>query len=50
VDPSDDYLVSLAESQSALLISGDAHLLELADRLPVRSPRAFLDLLDQRAG
>jgi len=34
-DPGDDYLVS-----------GDAHLVELADRLPVRSPRAFLEMLD----
>jgi uncharacterized protein len=45
-DPGDDYLLSLAESESALLISGDAHLVKLADRLPVRSPRAFLELLD----
>jgi uncharacterized protein len=41
-DPDDDYLIALAESQSAMLVSGDRHLLELAERLPIRSPKVFL--------
>lgn len=46
-DPGDDYLVALAATQRALLVSGDAHVLALEERLlPVYTPRAFLDLLD----
>lgn len=41
-DPDDDYLIALAHSQSAALISGDSDLLELADRIPVYSPAEFL--------
>jgi putative PIN family toxin of toxin-antitoxin system len=37
-DPDDDYLLVLAESQNAVLVSGDSHLLELADRAPILSP------------
>jgi len=44
-DPGDDYLLALAESQSALLVSGDKHLLGLADRFPIYTPEAFLDTL-----
>jgi putative PIN family toxin of toxin-antitoxin system len=44
-DPDDDYLVALAAAAGAVLVSGDAHLLALAGRLPVCSPRAFLELL-----
>lgn len=44
-DPGDDYLLALAEALGALLVSGDRHLLKLADRLPVVSPRQFLDSL-----
>ena len=45
-DPADDYLIGLAASERALLVSGDAHVLALEDRLvPVYTPRAFLDLL-----
>lgn len=39
-DPVDDYLIALAA-----VISGDRHLLELSDRIPVYSPREFLELL-----
>ena len=46
-DPGDDYLLALAEGQSALLVSGDQHLLGLADRFPVRTPRAFLEALER---
>ena len=44
-DPGDDYLLALAESQNALLVSGDEHLLDLANRFPVRTPRDFLNVL-----
>lgn len=44
-DAGDEYLLRLAESQQAYLVSGDAHLLELAGTQPVRAPRAFLDVL-----
>jgi putative PIN family toxin of toxin-antitoxin system len=46
-DPRDDYLLALAEAERAILVSGDRHLLELSDRFPVRTPRAFLDALDE---
>ena len=44
-DPGDDYLVALAESTAAILVSGDLDLLALAPGLPVLSPAAFLGLL-----
>jgi putative PIN family toxin of toxin-antitoxin system len=48
-DPGDDYLVALAAAQRALLVSGDAHVLALEERLlPVYTPRAFLELLDRQ--
>ena len=41
-DPDDDYLLALAASASAILVSGDAHLLDMAATgLPVRSPAAM---------
>jgi putative PIN family toxin of toxin-antitoxin system len=46
VDPGDDYVLALAEHERALLVSGDQHLLALADRLPIHSARAFLDALE----
>jgi len=45
-DPGDDYVLALAERERAVLVSGDRHLLDLADELPVRSARAFLNLLE----
>ena len=47
-DPDDDYLVALAEANRCdVLVSGDAHLLGLIrSRVPVISPRRFLDLLE----
>lgn len=50
VDPGDDYLIALAADQRALLISGDRHLLELVDRLPIQSPATFLASLDEAYG
>ncbi len=44
-DPQDDYLIVLAAVHRTALVSGDKHLLVLADHLPVFSPRGFLDLL-----
>lgn len=41
-DPDDDYLIALAHSQSAALVSGDSDLLELAEEIPVFSPADFL--------
>ena len=44
-DPGDDYLLALAENEHAVLVSGDRHLLQLADNLPIQTARAFLDTL-----
>jgi uncharacterized protein len=41
-DPGDDYLVALAETERAVLVSGDRHLLALTSELPVLTPREFL--------
>jgi uncharacterized protein len=41
-DPDDDYLIALAHSQNAALVSGDTNLLDLADKIPVFSPAEFL--------
>jgi len=41
-DPGDDYLLALAETARAALVSGDRHLLALSDELPVLTPREFL--------
>ena len=46
-DPGDDYLLALAESERALLVSGDRHLLVLAEELPILTARAFLDALGE---
>jgi uncharacterized protein len=46
-DPNDDYLIALAADASAVLVSGDHHLLDLRDRIPVYSPAEFLALLAQ---
>jgi uncharacterized protein len=46
-DPDDDYLVALARAAGArFLVSGDTHLLGLADATPpILTPRQFLDVL-----
>lgn len=45
-DPGDEYLVALARAARAdVLVSGDPDLLKLRSRIPVRSPREFLDSL-----
>ncbi|HEU6439183.1 MAG TPA: putative toxin-antitoxin system toxin component, PIN family [Terriglobales bacterium] len=41
-NPGDDYLISLAADQHAVLVSGDGHLLTLAGDFPIQTPAAFL--------
>jgi putative PIN family toxin of toxin-antitoxin system len=45
VDPGDDYLISLAADQHAVLVSGDGHLLALAGEIPIRTPAVYLSLV-----
>lgn len=42
LDPDDDYLIALAHSQNAVLVSGDSHLLDLSGGAPILSPADFL--------
>lgn len=45
-DPGDEYLIQLARAARAdALASGDPHLTRLRSRIPVKSPREFLDSL-----
>jgi len=44
-DPNDDYVLALAAVARAMIVSGDRHLLELGDRLPVYSPSQFWSLV-----
>lgn len=45
-DPDDEYLVDLARAAAAdVFVSGDAHLLDLRDHLPVMTPAEFLATL-----
>ena len=46
-DPGDDYLLALAARERTPLVSGGAHVLGLSDRLPISSPRAFLQQLER---
>jgi uncharacterized protein len=48
-DPGDDYLLALAEHERAVLVSGDQHLLALADELPIEAAGGFLAHLDDAA-
>ncbi len=47
-DPGDAYLLALAAASDAVLVTGDRHLLGLADTFPVRAPASFLAKLDER--
>jgi uncharacterized protein len=47
-DPDDAYLVALAARERCALVSGDKALLALAGRIPVFTPRDFLDLVRAR--
>ena len=44
-DADDDYLITLAASERCVLVTGDGHLLGLADQIPVYTPAGFLKLL-----
>jgi uncharacterized protein len=46
-DPGDDYLIALAASSHALLVSGDRHLLDLPDRIPILNPAGFVKQLQR---
>lgn len=46
VDPGDGYLLALAATARAALVSGDKHLLALADDMPIFTPADFLHELD----
>lgn len=45
IDANDDYLIALGEATHAVIVSGDGHLLDLADQIPVYAPSDFLELL-----
>jgi predicted nucleic acid-binding protein len=49
IDPNDDYLLALAAGSSAVLASGDRHLLDLRERWPVVTPQRFLLTLSEAA-
>lgn len=44
-DPDDDYLVALAEAADAVIVTGDADLLDADLPPPATTPRALLDTL-----
>lgn len=41
-DPGDDYLIGLAWSAEAILVTGDDHLLGIGSDLPIHTPASFL--------
>jgi uncharacterized protein len=47
-DAEDDYLIALAATHRAALVSGDKHLLALQSQIPVFTPRGFLSSLRTR--
>ena len=48
-DSEDDYLIALAASRGAILVSGDRHLLDLAGQIPVIEPALFLEQLAEES-
>ena len=44
-DPGDDYLLALAASSEAVLVTQDPDLLSLRERYPIRTAAEFLELL-----
>ena len=44
-DPDEDYLLALAISRRAFLVTGDQHLLGLPDDLPILTPAEFASKL-----
>lgn len=49
-DPNDDFVVAIAEGARAIIVSGDRRLLDMAGRLPVRSPAEFCRLVRTHGG
>jgi uncharacterized protein len=49
-DADDDYLLALAAGEDALLVSGDKHLLALADEFPILLPVRFLECIESPPG
>ncbi len=49
-DPGDDDVLALAQAAQPVIVSGDNHLLRLAEEQPVYSPRPFLALLAVQEG
>lgn len=47
-DPGDDYLIALAATADAMLVSGDAHLTSLIDQAPILTPSQLADRLVNR--
>lgn len=48
-DPDDDYLLALAISRRAFLVTGDQHLLGLRADLPILTPAEFVTKLRENA-
>lgn len=48
-DSDDDYLIALAETAQAVIVTGDSDLLGLAGQAPVFSPADFLAELNRRS-
>lgn len=46
-DPGDDYLISLAAETQSVIVSGDRHLLDLRDDVPVYTPADFMSLIEE---
>lgn len=46
-DPGDDYVITLAAETQSVIVSGDRHLLDLRDELPVYTPAEFLSLVEE---
>jgi putative PIN family toxin of toxin-antitoxin system len=49
-DADDDYLLALAASEDALLVSGDKHLLALAEKFPILPPARLLEYIESSSG
>jgi putative PIN family toxin of toxin-antitoxin system len=47
IDAGDDYLIALAVVAQAVIVSGDRHLLDLGEDVPVYSPAGFLAMLEE---
>ena len=46
-DPGDDYLIQLGAATGAVIVSGDRHLLDLKEKIPVFKPAEFLSFLGE---